>query len=170
MINDWVPLTYTLPIKSQFKDAVTETKALASRLVGGRFLVAARYFISLSVSLPFGLSQKLFEFYTTPISFSYSNMPGPTKPFKFGDTQIHHLEPVGPTIGNLATSMIAISMNGKTSIGICTCRATSRSRSCSYRFLERKQLSFWMEQRFKTTSRRRPLLECETTREIKINS
>lgn len=122
-MNDWVPLTYTLPIKEKFEDAIAATKALSSRFVGGRFLVAARYFVTLSVSLPFGLSQKLFEFYTSPISFSYSNMPGPKKPFMFGDTKIHHLHPIGPTIGNLATSMIAISMNGKTSIGICTCRS-----------------------------------------------
>ena len=122
LYNDWVPMTYTLPIREKFEDAVAETKALASKLVGGRFLIASRYFISLSVCLPFGLSQKLFEFYTSPISFSYSNMPGPKKHFKFGDTKLHYFHPVGPTIGKLATSMIVSTMDGKTSIGIITCR------------------------------------------------
>jgi len=81
--NSFVPMTFNLPVTESLNQAVAATKETTKSLLGGRFLIASKHLVDLSVSLPFGLSRNAIEFFTSPITFSYSSMPAPKRPFTF---------------------------------------------------------------------------------------
>ena len=79
-------------------------------MVGSRFITAGRYFVDLTLSLPFNIPRLLITYMSSKTDFVYSNVPGPRNGYNFGGTMLTIMVLFLPIGGYSANELIFSSL------------------------------------------------------------
>jgi hypothetical protein len=72
--------------------------------------------------LPYNLLYQNVLQLSSQITFGYTNVPGPSTEFDWGIVKVHKITPVGSAVGNLCNIFTVLTLNGKASFTLSTCK------------------------------------------------
>ena len=77
-------------------------------------------FVRAHLELPYGLAKVAFWILSKKLSFTFSGMPGPKIPWKYGPYQTHNLGVFIPPVGDMQVGITQFSMGPTFLVGLIT--------------------------------------------------